>query len=151
MLLVNLSLYVGLQVRTDFPGISVVKNPSANAGDSGSIPVSRRSPERENSKPLQYSCRENPMDKGTWRVAVHGVAEGRTRLNDWALCKDTPYFSFSLILHMRILRAFFPYFDLWPLTQWDCKDKSYIFLQDLWREKHFMALFMIPPSIFQFL
>ena len=35
-----------------------------------------------NGTPLQYSCLENPVDGGAWRAAVHGVAEGRTRLND---------------------------------------------------------------------
>ena len=34
--------------------------------------------------PLQYSCLENPMDGGAWKAAVHGVAEGRTRLSDFA-------------------------------------------------------------------
>ena len=34
--------------------------------------------------PLQYSCLENPMDRGAWKAAVHGVAEGRTRLSDFA-------------------------------------------------------------------
>ena len=35
--------------------------------------------------PLQYSCRENPMDRGAWRATVHGVAKSRTRLSDLAL------------------------------------------------------------------
>ena len=35
-----------------------------------------------NSTPLQYSCLENPMDGGAWQAAVHGVADGRTRLSD---------------------------------------------------------------------
>ena len=37
-----------------------------------------------NGTPLQYSCLENPMDRGDWKVAVHGVAEGWTRLSDFA-------------------------------------------------------------------
>ena len=37
-----------------------------------------------NGTPLQYSCLENPMDRGAWKAAVHGVAEGRTRLSDLA-------------------------------------------------------------------
>ena len=37
-----------------------------------------------NATPLQYSCLENPMDGGAWKAAVHGVAEGRTRLSDFA-------------------------------------------------------------------
>ena len=36
-----------------------------------------------NGTPLQYSCLENPMDGGAWKTAVHGVAEGRTRLSDF--------------------------------------------------------------------
>ena len=36
-----------------------------------------------NGTPIQYSCLENPMDGGAWKAAVHGVAEGRTRLSDF--------------------------------------------------------------------
>ena len=36
-----------------------------------------------NGTPLQYSCLENPMDRGAWKAAVHGVADGRTRLSDF--------------------------------------------------------------------
>ena len=52
-----------------FPGGAVVKNPPANAGDagvSGSVPGSGRSPGGGNGTPLQYSCLENPMGGGTW-------------------------------------------------------------------------------------
>ena len=58
-----------------FPGGSVVKNLPANAGDMGLIPGSRRSPEEENGNPLQYSCLEDPVDRGAWWVTVHGVAK----------------------------------------------------------------------------
>ena len=44
----------------------VIRNPIANAGDTGSIPGSGRSPEREHGDPLQYSCLENPMDRGAY-------------------------------------------------------------------------------------
>ena len=47
-----------------FSGGSVVKNPPANAGDAGAIPGSGRSPGEGNGNPLQYSCLENPMDRG---------------------------------------------------------------------------------------
>ena len=50
--------------QMDFPGGSVVKNLPANAEDPGSIPGSGRSPGRGNDNPLQYSCLENPMDRG---------------------------------------------------------------------------------------
>ena len=53
----------------------LVKNPSANAGDSGSIPGLGRSPAEGNGNPLQYSCLENPMNRGAWWATVHGVAK----------------------------------------------------------------------------
>ena len=56
-----------------FPGVSVVKNPPASAGDEGSIPESGRSPGEENDDPRLYSCLENPMDRGTWRAIAHEV------------------------------------------------------------------------------
>ena len=50
----------------------------SNAGDQGSIPGSGRSPGKRNGNPLQHSCLENPMDRGSWWVTVHGVAESDT-------------------------------------------------------------------------
>ena len=57
-----------------FPGGSVVKNPPASAGDVGSLPGLGRSPGEGNDNPLQYSCLENPMDRGTWQAVVYEVA-----------------------------------------------------------------------------
>jgi len=56
----------------------VVKDPLASAGDAGdksSIPGSGRSPGVKKGNPVQYSCPENPMDRGAWRAAVHGVTK----------------------------------------------------------------------------
>ena len=71
---------------TFFTGASqvalVVKNLPANAGDArdlGSISGSERPPEIGNGTPLQYSCLENPMDRGTWRATVHGAAKSWTQ------------------------------------------------------------------------
>ena len=58
--------------------VLVVKNLPVNAGDIRDrdlIPGSGRSPGGGHGNPLQYSCLENPMDRGAWRAAVHGVAE----------------------------------------------------------------------------
>ena len=55
-----------------------VKNPSANAGDVGSLSGSGRSPAEVNGNPLQYSCLRNPMDGGAWQATVHGVTESNT-------------------------------------------------------------------------
>ena len=56
-----------------FPGSSVGKESAYSAGDLGLIPESGRSPGEGNGKPLQYSCLENPMDRGAWRATVHGI------------------------------------------------------------------------------
>ena len=53
----------------------MVKNLPANAGEVGSMPGSGRSPGEGNGNPLQYSCLENPMDRGAWGATVHGVTE----------------------------------------------------------------------------
>ena len=63
----------------------VVKNLSANAGDPGSIPGLGRSPGEGNGNPLQYSCQENPVDRGAWWATVDGVAKSRTRLSDFTI------------------------------------------------------------------
>ena len=61
----------------------VLKNTPANAEelrDAGSIPGSERSPGVGNGNPLQYSCLQNPMDRGAWQDTVHGVAQSRIPL-----------------------------------------------------------------------
>ena len=58
-----------------FPGGSVVKNLSANAGDMGSISGLGRAPGEGNGNPLQYSFLENPTDRGAWWDTVHGIAK----------------------------------------------------------------------------
>ena len=62
--------------RVGFPGGSVVeKNLPANAGDTGVIPGLGGSPGEGNGYPLQYSCLENPIDRGDWWATVHGITE----------------------------------------------------------------------------
>ena len=60
----------------DFPGGSVVKNLPANVGDVDFIPGEGRSLVEGNGNPLQYSCQENPMNRGAWWVQVHEVIKG---------------------------------------------------------------------------
>ena len=62
-----------------FPGSSDGNESACNAGDLGLIPVSGRSPGGGNGSPLQYSCLEEPMDRGAWRATVHEVTKSRTR------------------------------------------------------------------------
>ena len=62
-------------VSVGFSSNSDSKECACNVGDPGSIPGSGRSPGEGNGSPLQYSCLENPMGRGAWGAAVHGVAE----------------------------------------------------------------------------
>ena len=61
-----------------FPGGSVIKNPPANVGEAGSSPGLGRSLRVGDGNLLQYFCLENPMDRGTRRATVHGVAKNWT-------------------------------------------------------------------------
>ena len=58
----------------EFDCSSVDNEFTCNARDPASIPGLERSPGERNGNPLQYSCLENPMDRGAWRATVHGVA-----------------------------------------------------------------------------
>ena len=71
-------------VSTGFPGDSAGKESTCSSGDTGDtglIPGLRRSPGGGHGNPFQYSCLENPMDRGAWRATVHGAAQSRTRLS----------------------------------------------------------------------
>ena len=61
-----------------FPGGSDNKESACNVGDLGSIPGLGGSPGVGNGNPLQYSCPENPMDRGTWGATVHRVTKSQT-------------------------------------------------------------------------
>ena len=86
-------------------GALVVKNPPSNAegvGDAGSIPGSGRSfsPGEENGNPLQYSCLENPMDRGAWQATVNRVAKSQTWLKQLSTHTHltlAPYFAIPLL------------------------------------------------------
>ena len=69
-----------LNLTKYFPGGSEDKESACKVGDLGSIPGLGRSPGEESGNPLQYSCLENPMDRGAWRSAIHGVTKSRTQL-----------------------------------------------------------------------
>ena len=64
-----------------FPGGSDDKESVFDAGDPGSVPRLGRSPGGGHGNPLQYSCLENPMGRGAWQAAVHGVTTSQIRLS----------------------------------------------------------------------
>ena len=70
------AICISPKIKMGFPGGTMVKDPPANAGDArdvGSVPRLRQSPGEGNGYPLQDSRLGNPMDRGAWCVAVHGV------------------------------------------------------------------------------
>ena len=84
---------------------SVGKSSACNAGDLGSIPGSVRYAAEGNGNPLQYSCLENPMDRGAWQATVHGITRVRHKL-------DTKPPPVLIILHLT-LKLFSPHFFNW--------------------------------------
>ena len=80
----NTRAHLKITIRTTWYG-SVIKNIPANAGvagDTGSIPgLERFQPEGGNGNPLQYSCQDNPMDRGAWQATVCG---GHRVEHNWA-------------------------------------------------------------------
>ena len=71
---------IGYQLRVSLVAL-VVKNPPANTGDvrdMGSIPRLGRSPGGRHGNPLQYSCLENPMDRGAWLATVQWIKKKKS-------------------------------------------------------------------------
>ena len=72
-------------VHQGFPGGSDGKESACSVGDLGSVPELGRSPGEGNGYPLQYSCLENPTDRGDWQTTVHGVSKGQTQTKQLSL------------------------------------------------------------------
>ena len=73
---------IKIKLKIGFSASSDGKEPACNAGDLVSIPGLGRFPGKESGNPLQYSCLENPMDRGAWQAIAHGVSQSRTQLSD---------------------------------------------------------------------
>ena len=105
----------------------VVKNPPANAGDArDAIPALGRSSGGGNGNPLQYSCLENPMDRGAWQLTVHKVTKSWKWLSTYTYTGSTAlgcclHFTFT---HYSFLRE-------WTgrLRNWYWSPAIYIILQ----------------------
>ena len=83
----------------------MVKNLPASVGDSGSFLGLGRSPEEGNDNPLQYSCLENPRDRGAWWAAVCGVTQSHTRLKQLSSSSSMKVRGFSGGLAVKNLPA----------------------------------------------
>ena len=74
------NIHVGAIYISGASPLAQWKESTCNAGDTGSIPGSGRSTGGGNGHLLQYSCLENPMDRGAWQVTVHRVTKSQIRL-----------------------------------------------------------------------
>ena len=109
-------LYLDIHTQIHgLPGGSVVKNLPPNAGDirdPGSVPGSGRSPGRGLANSFQYSCLENPMDRGSWQATVHGVAKSQTWLKQLITRAHTYTYKYSVYIciterdHVNLLRPY---------------------------------------------
>ena len=95
-LVLPMNIHVICGMLECFPGGAEVKASACNVGDLGLTPGSGRSPGEGDGNPLQYSCLENPMDRGAWWATVHGSQRVGC---DWATS-----FSLSLSWYARICR-----------------------------------------------
>ena len=92
-----------LGLISGFPGEAHGKEFACNAEDPGLISGSGRSPGEENGNPLQYSCLQNPMDRGAWWAAVHGVAKSWTRLSGFTFTFHFPALEKEMATHSSVL------------------------------------------------
>ena len=74
----SVHIYPKIYIYMGFSGGSESKESACYVGDLGSIHVSGRSPGEGNGYPFQFSCPGNPMNRGAWQAAVHGVTKGQT-------------------------------------------------------------------------
>ena len=120
-----------------FTGGSEVKSSASNAGDPGSIPGSGRSPGEGNGNPLQYSCLENPMDRGAWWATVHGVPKSRTWLSNFTFT-----FTFqSQSLMKWVLFCILVGCHLWGCTELDTTEAIY---QQQQQQAHMFTAQLVP-------
>ena len=94
----RLNMWYPSSFCSGFPGGSVVKNPPITAGDTGDVCLisgSGRSPEGRNGNPLQYSCQDNPMDRGAW-WAIHFMGLQRAG-HDWGIKGENAVISSTAI------------------------------------------------------
>ena len=76
------SILISVIRKMGFPGGSDGKEPTCNEGDPGSILGSGRSPGGGHGNPHQYSCLQNPMDRGAWWATLHGVTKRWAQLSN---------------------------------------------------------------------
>ena len=91
------------KIWESFPGSSIGKESACNAGDPSSIPGSGTSLGEGNGNPLQYSCLENPTDRGAWWTTAHGIARNWTLLSTSTNEHERKCVNPNLLIHLTSL------------------------------------------------
>ena len=130
----NINLKQNNKLKRASQAALMVKNPPANASKGrnvGLIPGWGRSPGEGHSNPLQYSCMENPIDKGAWWASVYGVAQSRTQLKRLSSSSSIEIFSNylwnSFLCKLRgcvcacVLSRLVVSHSLWPHGLWPAR------------------------------
>ena len=140
----NLILFPNLWAATSqtwgFPGGSDGNEPACNVGNPGLMSGSRTSPGEGNVYLLQYSCLDNPMDRGTWWAKAHGVAESDTPEQ----LKLSLHFSHSMLISGP---SWFqnPHHSQIQSHQVGEKSRSSVQCSHLWASLHYLR-WPSPPS-----
>ena len=132
----------------------MVKLPACNAGDPGSIPGWGRSPGEGNGSPLQYSCLENPMDRGAWWAVVHGVEKSWTQLSDFTFTfftMDLEYSPFPIGQHCCLFHRWWWLLFSRPVmsdsvTPWTAACQASLSLTISQSLPRFMSIASVTPS-----
>ena len=109
------------------------KESACNASDWGSIPGLTRSPREGNGNPLQYSCPENPLDRGAWQITVHGLQSiGHDQTTDtFAFTIKSVIFLVPWRDYRKWKKVLFLTSKELPLTQWSLSPSRWVFFQRL--------------------
>ena len=94
-----------------FPGGSVIKNPPPIVGDTGLIPVLGRSPGEGHDNPLQYSCLENPMDRGACSDEAEMPLMGSCNPASWGWSQET--WASNRSMHLLVMLSSLPVTQVW--------------------------------------
>ena len=124
----------------------VVKNLPAQAGDirdAGSIPGSARSPGGGHGNPLQYSCPENPMDRGAWWATVRGVAKSWTQLK-WLSSSSSRNIYIHTLIEFTCLLSRFSH-DRFCAILWTAVCQAPLF-KGFSRQEYWSGLLCLPPG-----
>ena len=106
-------------IALGFPGGSDGKKSACNVGNPGLIPGLGRSPGEGNGNPLQYSCLEDPMDRGAWWATVHGVTKSWTQQSGWAHTDKYCICKMQWNIHhiSKVFQVWFNWWKYWMLIR----------------------------------